>query len=126
MQSSDKLKLQSIFPRFHVLKSLFSHFPDFRPLNKEVCSASSRTDEARSVLLPAANGVHGHFSLGLWLGGFGSAGAGALSIPAWFHLLPWGSQAPALSGTGCLLSPCDSAVDAVVKPSFNIFLQNAD
>lgn len=53
--SSDKLKLQSTFPRLHVLKSLFSHLPDFCPLNEKICSASGRTDEARSVLLPVAN-----------------------------------------------------------------------
>lgn len=53
--SSDKLQLQSTFPSFHVLKSLFSHLPDFCPLNEEICSASSHTDEAQSVLLPVAN-----------------------------------------------------------------------
>lgn len=54
MESSSD-KLQPTFPKFHALKSIFSHFPDFHPLNKEVCSASSHTDEAQSVLLPVAN-----------------------------------------------------------------------
>lgn len=50
-------------------------------------------------LQSSKQGVHGHFSPGPAVGGFGSAGAGALSIPACFPLLPWGSP---LSATACL------------------------
>lgn len=48
-------------------------------------------------------------AMGLSLSGFVSAGVGALSIPAWFHLVPWGSPGT-LGNKDCLALVACSAV----------------
>lgn len=114
VESPDQLKLQPTFPSLHVLRSNFFLFPD---CFSEFCSASSGRDEALEHFTPTCKyhyRVWECFSpgpaTGLSLGGFGSAGAGAWSAPAWFLLVPWGSPGTAGNKDCLALAACSAVV----------------